>query len=37
VLKKARKLKATLTITFTDRDGNVAKKSKKVVLKRKRK
>lgn len=37
LLKKARRLKATLTITFTDADGNVAKKSKKLVLKRKRK
>jgi hypothetical protein len=35
-LKKARKLNGKLTVTFTDSDGNVATKSKKVLLKRKK-
>ena len=35
-LRRARKLRATLTVTFTDSMGNVAKRSKKVILKRKR-
>jgi hypothetical protein len=34
-LRKARKLRATLTVGFTDSVGNVAKRSKKVVLRRK--
>jgi hypothetical protein len=34
-LRKARKLRATLTVRFTDSMGNVAKRSKKVVLRRK--
>lgn len=36
-LKKTRKLRAKLTVRFTDSDGNVATKSKKIVLKRKQK
>ena len=36
-LRKARKLRATLTVTFTDTRGNAAKRSTKVVLKRKTK
>jgi hypothetical protein len=36
-LRKARKLRATLTVTFTDSRGNVAKRSKKIVLKRRKK
>jgi hypothetical protein len=33
---KARKLRATLTVTSTDSRGNVAKHSRKVVLRRKK-
>jgi Tol biopolymer transport system component len=36
-LRKARKLRATLTVTFTDSTGNVAKRSKRITLKRKKK
>ena len=36
-LRKARKLRATLTVTFTDSSGNIAKRSKTVVLRRRNK
>jgi hypothetical protein len=36
-LPKARKLRATLTVTFTDSSGNIAKRSNTVVLRRRNK
>ena len=35
-LRKARKLRATLTVIFTDSAGNVAKRSKTIILKRRK-